>query len=71
MPHPASLVAAFLTVSVGVATASVGRWITPEKLIAAADQALYKAKRTGRNRVVAAEFDPAEEAAADPTGGNV
>jgi diguanylate cyclase (GGDEF)-like protein len=53
-PHPASPVAPFLTVSVGVATATLDGWSTPEELLAAADEALYSAKRNGRNRVVAA-----------------
>ena len=45
-----------LTVSVGVAR-SVDPETTPDKLINAADQALYAAKRGGRNRtVVAADF---------------
>jgi diguanylate cyclase (GGDEF)-like protein len=52
LPHPASEVAPFLTVSVGVATATVEGWKTPEELVAAADEALYSAKRSGRNRAV-------------------
>ncbi len=40
------------TVSVGVAQFREG--MAPEQLIAAADQALYEAKRRGRNQVVAA-----------------
>ena len=55
LPHPASPVADFLTVSVGVSTGTAERPASPETLIGAADQALYRAKRTGRNRSVAAE----------------
>jgi diguanylate cyclase (GGDEF)-like protein len=51
LPHGASPVAPFLTVSVGVATATIEQHSSPEELVAAADQALYIAKRSGRNRV--------------------
>jgi diguanylate cyclase (GGDEF)-like protein len=40
-----------LTVSVGIACLQPGSRSTPERLIQAADQALYAAKRAGRNRV--------------------
>ena len=55
LPHPASPVAAFLTVSVGVATATLGGWSSPNALAAAADWALYRAKQRGRNCVVSAQ----------------
>jgi diguanylate cyclase (GGDEF)-like protein len=43
-----------ITVSIGVATLdAASRFMSPEALIRAADAALYEAKRTGRNRVVA------------------
>ena len=42
-----------LTVSVGAAT-SVGAQLTLESLIARADEAVYRAKRDGRNRIAAA-----------------
>jgi diguanylate cyclase (GGDEF)-like protein len=51
LPHPESPVAPFITVSVGVSTATLEGYRTPSQLVAAADAALYEAKRNGRNRV--------------------
>lgn len=42
-----------VTVSIGVAEPSRA-WATPEEVVTAADQALYRAKAGGRNRVEAA-----------------
>ncbi|MGH7356271.1 MAG: diguanylate cyclase [Candidatus Rokuibacteriota bacterium] len=39
-----------VTVSIGVAEAERGQW-TPEEVLAGADEALYRAKRAGRNRI--------------------
>lgn len=44
-----------VTASVGVATLLLDTRDTPQELIQAADQALYKAKSAGRNRVVSAD----------------
>ncbi len=46
-----------VALSVGGVVA-VGRWV-PERLIAAADAALYRAKRAGRTRAFVGKFDEA------------
>lgn len=51
IPHAQSPVAPYVTVSLGVATVIPSTESSPEKLAEMADQLLYRAKRTGRNRV--------------------
>ncbi len=55
--HPASPVSRHVTVSVGVASVVPDRGQRPDRLIAAADRALYRAKERGRNRVERAAPD--------------
>lgn len=50
LAHPKSQVNEFLTVSMGIASVVPTQDQSPEDLIAAADAALYQAKRRGRNR---------------------
>jgi len=54
IPHLYSLVAKYITLSMGVATVIPNDRLTPEKLIQLSDETLYQAKQEGRNRIKAA-----------------
>jgi diguanylate cyclase (GGDEF)-like protein len=56
IPHNESQAGRVVTISLGVATARSFPDSSPEKLIAAADKALYQAKTAGRNRVVVSDY---------------
>lgn len=50
--HPKSLVSPYVTISVGVTTRRPTKNDDPGEMITSADNALYRGKNTGRNRVV-------------------
>lgn len=50
--HPDSVVNEYITLSIGVTSTVPSPQDTPEKLINMADNALYEAKREGRNRII-------------------
>jgi diguanylate cyclase (GGDEF)-like protein len=56
IPHRASTIDPYVTLSAGVATLVPEAELAPEVLVSLADQALYRAKQQGRNRVRAQEL---------------
>jgi diguanylate cyclase (GGDEF)-like protein len=54
IPHPASPLGEKVTISIGIATATIQHEKQSTCLLQEADNALYRAKQEGRNRIVAA-----------------
>jgi diguanylate cyclase (GGDEF)-like protein/hemerythrin-like metal-binding protein/PAS domain S-box-containing protein len=59
IPHAASERYGIVTISLGLVSIQTVGLPSPEKVIQLADDALYLAKKQGRNRVEVAEIDPA------------
>jgi diguanylate cyclase (GGDEF)-like protein len=55
MPHQKSDIAPYVTISIGVAGGVPGSMSGPDSLVAVADNAMYAAKRDGRDRVRTAQ----------------
>ena len=54
IPHTASETSDYVTVSLGVVTVYTTRLASPEQVVALADEAMYCAKKGGRNRIAVA-----------------
>jgi len=58
IPHAGSQISNYVTVSLGVVTLNTPMVKTPEQIVGLADEAMYSAKRAGRNRIsVAPDID--------------
>jgi hypothetical protein len=68
-PNPESRVSRRVTLSIGVAVQTTDEAISPEQLQRRADEALYLAKQTGRNRVLLHKPDSAERKRIQSTHG--
>lgn len=65
IPHAASAVAPYVTVSVGVASSRCVEGADPDWWLDEADRQLYRAKDAGRNKLMGIEFDAASRLASD------
>jgi len=71
IPNVAASVSHGVTVSLGVVTAYPSELAAPEKVIELADEALYSAKRKGRNRVESSSYSAASDSAGRPGKANL
>lgn len=61
IPHERSTVSAWVTISIGVATARCTAELSPDIWISHADSQLYQSKASGRNKITAITFGAAED----------
>jgi len=66
--HPASPAARCVTISAGVTSLVPAAGMAPEDLVAAADEALYRAKQNGRNQVLVSDRAARQPAVAAEVG---
>lgn len=59
--HDSSTIESFLTISIGISSVVPGSHLAMDSLIGAADRALYKVKRSGRNGLKYEPVEPVEE----------
>lgn len=60
MPHPASSAAPHVTLSAGIVTVTGAERLSPDEVVARADEALYRAKDAGRHQVAVAPMPAVE-----------
>ena len=58
IPHKSSEIENFITISQGLVSITPDADMLPADLIKLADDALYQAKRAGRNAIAVAEIEP-------------
>lgn len=61
IPHADSPVAPIVTISIGIASVIPRQGLSPERAVAMADEALYKAKQSGRNQSITSESGPCND----------
>lgn len=66
MPHCASLISQYVTLSMGIASVVPSTGFSPMSLLVAADRALYRAKLEGRNRICSEDVQFRQEDAIAP-----
>ncbi len=61
LPHGESPVSPIVTISIGIASVIPNQSLSPSQVVALADEALYRAKQSGRNQSALAEPPPGDK----------